>query len=517
MLRRLRLPARRKGAGVRSRLDLAPAAYCASAVEAMECFLPGAGSTGFWAVLEPVFGAGAFAAGGHRLEHWLDTMTPEAMSFFQAWMRCQAEVRDTDVRGPLDQEPRLAGVGSQGRLQHAITVQREQVEHQRLSDLIEGLPHTHPARSSWLEVGEFAQTLITSWPSENTGVDLGFDDCLCHYLGGLLPSEVGKVGLGIPDSQLAARARRAAADGAPAPPRERICDGYGLQLETACLPGGHINERSCAIRDVVAGDLPGASMETRGLFAHVLPQAVLDRPREGMVPDITAPTRVGQPAAAAGAPPQPRRNVMMDVKTLSGAAELYREGPHARSTRRGAPVAERARRVHGDYVRRARELDHQHSRQADGSPYPGVREQGRRHLVGPVLAALRAWDPVVGLVVGSYQGCSEELHALAREVAEERARTEWRQMGARSEHEALGIFVHDVHRRWGSVFWRSWARVIRGRLPAIGMPNADILNHGPPPAYARGRGRGQAAVGGAEPWPRVQPGVLRALRAAAGL
>ena len=45
------------------------------------------------------------------------------------------------------------------------------------------------------------------------------------------------------------------------------------------------------------------------------------------------------------------------------------------------------------------------------------------------------------------------------------------------------------------------------------MPNADILNHGPPPAYARG----QAAVGGAEPWPRVQPGVLRGLRAAAGL
>ena len=73
--------------------------------------------------------------------------------------------------------------------------------------------------------------------------------------------------------------------------------------------------------------------------------------------------------------------------------------------------------------------------------------------------------------------------------------------------------AHDVHRRWGSVFWRSWARVIRGRLPAIGMPNADILNHGPPPAYARG----QAAVGGAEPWPRVQPSVLRGLRAAAGL
>ena len=91
-------------------------------------------------------------------------------------------------------------------------------------------------------------------------------------------------------------------------------------------------------------------------------------------------------------------------------------------------------------------------------------------------------------------------------------------MGARSEHEALGIFMHDVHRRWvgqrACVFWRSWARVIRGRLPAIGRLNAEILNHGPPPAYARG----QAAVGGAEPWPRVQPpSVLRGLRAAAGL
>ena len=58
------------------------------------------------------------------------------------------------------------------------------------------------------------------------------------------------------------------------------------------------------------------------------------------------------------------------------------------------------------------------------------------------------------------------------------------------------------------VRWIGWARVIRGRrLPAIGRPNAEILHHGPPPAYARG----QAAVGGAEPAvaPRVHPGILR--------
>ena len=64
------------------------------------------------------------------------------------------------------------------------------------------------------------------------------------------------------------------------------------------------------------------------------------------------------------------------------------------------------------------------------------------HLVGPVLAALRAWDPVLGLVVGSYQGCSEALHGLAREAAKAKATAKWRQMGVRSVHEALGIYLH---------------------------------------------------------------------------
>jgi hypothetical protein len=30
----------------------------------------------------------------------------------------------------------------------------------------------------------------------------------------------------------------------------------------------------------------------------------------------------------------------------------------------------------------------------------------------------------------------------------------------------LGIYTHDVHRRWGSAFWRPWARVIRAWPPA---------------------------------------------------
>ena len=115
------------------------------------------------------------------------------------------------------------------------------------------------------------------------------------------------------------------------------------------------------------------------------------------------------------------------------------------------------------------------------------------------------------------------LHVSVLKKAKATATVKWRQMGVRSVHEALGIYATCKYthrserractaRRWGSFFWRSWARVIRGRLPVIGRPNADILHHGPPPAYAHGR----EAVGGAEAWPQVHPGVVRGARAAAG-
>ena len=63
------------------------------------------------------------------------------------------------------------------------------------------------------------------------------------------------------------------------------------------------------------------------------------------------------------------------------------------------------------------------------------------------------------------------------------------------------------------------ARVIRGRLPTIGRQDGAILRHGPPP----GTRAAERAVGGAEPWPQVHPGVARTYvrgrgaRAAAGL
>ena len=62
----------------------------------------------------------------------------------------------------------------------------------------------------------------------------------------------------------------------------RHCDPHGLQLETACLPGGHLTDRSDAIRDAIAGAVPGAETEPAGLFTHALPQRMHSAVRQGM-------------------------------------------------------------------------------------------------------------------------------------------------------------------------------------------------------------------------------------------
>ena len=99
------------------------------------------------------------------------------------------------------------------------------------------------------------------------------------------------------------------------------------------MPGDHINERSCAIGDVlVARDLRGASTETTGLFAHVLPQA--------------SAGGAGRATPAAAVHHDGR-----DLKTLSGANELTTSCT-TRDRTRGSAGAGRARRCRSGGARR---------------------------------------------------------------------------------------------------------------------------------------------------------------------
>ena len=69
--RRVHLPARMRGCGIRSLTTLAPIAYCACFIESAEVMLDGsvgvvAAGGGFFHRLAPPFGVGACDVGGHR-------------------------------------------------------------------------------------------------------------------------------------------------------------------------------------------------------------------------------------------------------------------------------------------------------------------------------------------------------------------------------------------------------------------------------------------------------------------
>jgi hypothetical protein len=107
------------------------------------------------------------------------------------------------------------------------------------------------------------------------------------------------------------------------------------------MPGDHINERSCAIRDVVARDLRSASMETTGLFRAFsltcYSRATPGRARPaacGYYPRHHRP-HARRHASAGGGRATPAAAVHHDGRedALRGQRvtnELYHEGPHAR-------------------------------------------------------------------------------------------------------------------------------------------------------------------------------------------
>ena len=97
--RRFRLPARMRGLGLRSRADLAAAAFAACFAESAECFLHDAsGQGGFFAMLAPLFGTRADQLTRFLSLHQLQ-ISATAAAFSDAWQSMQQEVAGQGVSG----------------------------------------------------------------------------------------------------------------------------------------------------------------------------------------------------------------------------------------------------------------------------------------------------------------------------------------------------------------------------------------------------------------------------------
>ena len=171
-VQRFRLPARMRGCGVRSRVMLAPVAFCSAMVEAAERMLDkqgGVGGDGFFNMLTPTFGVGAFSGGGHRLTQYLAALSPTAVLFSTEW---DSLVLDgMGVEGPLAGEAAQFGNGRvpSGSLQNLATVQLEQVLRDELHADVMRLPRTDTRRVAWLSCDNFSSQWVSSWPRGQPG------------------------------------------------------------------------------------------------------------------------------------------------------------------------------------------------------------------------------------------------------------------------------------------------------------------------------------------------------------
>jgi len=464
---RFGLAPRMHGCGVRPRVEVAPMAYTACCVEAMEAALDPVRP--LFAALEPLFGAGAFAVGGHRFRRFLRRTSGTAHEFGSTWDALRAEVQAaaSAPTGPLDLDAEEAGrMRGEDRLQRALTLQVEQLRRDELHRRIRALDASDRRRVAWMAMGRGSRQWVTSHPDHRVDLDghggLDFRIQFATYLGVECPvsRDLAAQGLTI-----------AGTSGRPDTPVDR----HGIRISVATdLPGGsHTVVHDAILREV--GDICGeAGLDTHrecaGVFARAIPAAVLALPRGQGRPDIIPDARIGAalppPLTHAAQRPsstrQPLRRHLCDVKTVFGGS-LYLQ-PRARDRQSGA-VEERAQQVHPAYIRHARVLDRR--LHPAGSPT-------HRYPHGPVEQVILDHGHVRGLVFGAYGEWSSDVEHLLEEAAHSAARRGWRSMGCASEAVAYGLIVASYRRRLGIVVVREFARHRYRQSQLVGLTREQL-------------------------------------------
>ena len=195
-LRRMRLPVRRRGCGIRSRADVSRAAYCASLRRALQALIDvtsvdGDVAPGFFPQLEGLVGRGAFDFDrpAHRLRVFMGAPTVHAGYFAEAWEYMQEEVAGAvDIAsGPFAADAESVPLVAQ--LQHRLTDAREAAAARRLDAMVLALPQEDPRRCSWLEAADGARIAgrwLSGHPSTAHGMvcsSAEFCEMLASYLG----------------------------------------------------------------------------------------------------------------------------------------------------------------------------------------------------------------------------------------------------------------------------------------------------------------------------------------------
>lgn len=519
------------GGGIRSRERLAPAAFTACFAKAARSFTEatGGGDKPFFPMLHDLFAVDDADDGwlsgflkeadGNEADSMLAVPRDDARAAFasadrparlrggevaeafrDAWDQMRAELvvdgQPFVPAGPLAEEAADAFAEGGEHLQRALTKQRETASRRQLDLDINRLAEEDPLRVARSQCDRFSQSNLLTWPTPMLSLSDGaFEDTFAIYFGFPTALVDGRVGETV--------------HAASGPSGSRPLDEHGWALGTVQMAGEAVwRAASRDVQHVLFEAINDAGIpvlsEPRGIFSSVIPPAFLWEPSDGEeVGDDPA-----APPAAEGAewrrgrrrPPQrvagrqaitpdlayeprmhggggERRLVLLDLKGLRYSSINYpsaaldfmaaRTGRRARTGFRSA-VRRREDRVVTDYQRHAREVDRR------------LAERGYEGGVADYLATFIRDKRLRGVVFGSFNEGSPNMHQLLREVAREQAAARWRQAGARGYADYLSFLTTALYRRWGAAFARANARVRITRLRLVGSRGrrADAVGDG---------------------------------------
>jgi hypothetical protein len=420
--RRLRLPVRLRGGGVRSHVETTRAAFVGMMVKNLPHMIDSVEGSGrvvrgfFHSQLVLHLGAGSFDPGSIApFASFVGGGGASARAFEASWDWLVRQVGSSVEEGPLI-EPVQSASGTQKELTREV----ESVWFRRLSEDVRLLPRRDFQRICFCSVDSQAGMWCYAIPTASFRPHEGeFREIAATYFG--MPSPVASA----LDGQVIWSKRGT---------ERGVCDKYGEKLVSLQLSGDGWNTAhdffKFALCEVMRDLKVGFSCEVFGLFSSLIPQgphrAPLDadtvraaRMRQGMVPDFKVESaslshRFGGIRASS--------STLAELKFIHLGATRYPRVVTA-DGRRCYAVAKRASRVGPEMEASARRLDTEFGGQQAGTD-------------GPVLRRLRSFGPVLPLVVGHFGEWNEGLSDLVKAVADDAAPRMASLFGAASQRAA---------------------------------------------------------------------------------
>ena len=167
---------------------------------------------------------------------------------------------------------------------------------------------------------------------------------------------------------------------------------------------------------------------------HLFHGFALNVPENGHVRDLIRPDFLFK---------TPTGDRIGDVKTISFTASNY---GGANRTKNGAAVENKANKVHKEYLDKARKADIKWN----NTP---------QNAIGPIESRLNEFGTVIPFVFGYLGEANKAVRTLLKEIATVGARNLWRQMGQTCQVNAYGVLLNSYRRTLGVAAVRANARM----------------------------------------------------------